>query len=64
LIAFNDNFPNNTYIPGGAHAKGFMSWDSAEQVLLYLMHSVPRYPNVTEAGKILPNFNKNAYVYG
>jgi len=28
------------------------------------MHSVPRYPNVTEAGKILPNFNKNAYVYG
>jgi deoxyribonuclease-2 len=64
LLVFNDEFPNRTTIFTGAHAKGIMSWDQNEKVLLYIMHSVPIYPNVSETGEINYTFNSNAYYYG
>ena len=64
LYVYNDEPPNEPWNPDGGHAKGFIAFDNATQTGVYVMHSFPKFPNVTDTGYIQYIFPKNTYMYG
>jgi len=64
LLVYNDEPPASPTVYTGAHAKGFIAWDQSSGRAIYVMHSVPKYPNVSADGKITAEVNRNAYTYG
>lgn len=64
LYVFNDSPPNVPFNPDGAHAKGFIAFDNKTQTGVYVLHSFPKFPNVSDSGYVDPNFPKNTYMYG
>jgi len=44
VFAWNDETPSDKTYFGGAHAKGFIAYDSDSDSGFILTHSVPKYP--------------------
>jgi len=64
LYIYNDEPANTPYNPDGGHAKGFIAFDNVTQTGIYVMHSLPKFPNVTDSGYIQYKFPKNTFKYG
>lgn len=64
LYVYNDEPPTLPWNPDGGHAKGFIAFDNATQTGVYVMHSLPKFPNVSDSGFISYQFPHNTYMYG
>lgn len=63
LIAFNDEPPSEPWVADGAHAKGFIAFDNVSQTGVYVMHSAPKFPNVSIEGKVNTTLPSNTRIY-
>eukprot|EP00331_Platyophrya_macrostoma_P033508 CAMPEP_0176459726 /NCGR_PEP_ID=MMETSP0127-20121128/33479_1 /TAXON_ID=938130 /ORGANISM="Platyophrya macrostoma, Strain WH" /LENGTH=350 /DNA_ID=CAMNT_0017850779 /DNA_START=52 /DNA_END=1104 /DNA_ORIENTATION=+ len=50
IFAFNDEFPSGKTRSDNAHAKGVIAFDTKQKKGFYIMHSVPKYPDITDDG--------------
>lgn len=65
LIVYNDEPPGVPWDPYGAHAKGMIAFDNKTQTGVYIMHSFPKFPNVSaDDGYIRYDLPSNTYTYG
>jgi len=64
LLLFNDEPPNDPWSPTGAHAKGVIAFSNSSQQGVYILHSAPKYPNISENGYINHSLPSNTRVYG
>jgi len=62
LLVFNDEPPNQEWVATGAHAKGIVAFDSQSNTGVYIMHSAPKYPTVTN-GQINTSLPSNTVTY-
>jgi len=63
ILAFNDEFPDGKTISGGAHMKGVIAMDAKSGEGFYLMHSTPKYPDITDSN-VDPQIPETGMNYG
>ena len=64
VLVFNDEPPNDPWNPEGGHAKGIIAYDNETKTGVYIMHSFPKFPNVSSDGLTI-NYSlpHNTYEY-
>jgi len=64
LLMWNDEPPNTAWSPTGAHSKGVLAYDNSSEQGVYILHSAPKYPNVSTHGYINYQLPSNTFTYG
>ena len=60
-IVYNDETPTKTS-SSCAHAKGILSWNN--EIITWLVHSVPKFPEVFDGTNNFPDINHSELIYG
>lgn len=60
-IVYNDETPTKTD-SNGAHAKGILAWNN--KTITWLIHSVPKFPEVFEGTSEFPDIDESELIYG
>jgi hypothetical protein len=58
-VLFNDEKPGEDAKSSGAHAKGVLAYDPKTKTGVYIMHSLPGYPKISDAGVIDPKVDED-----